>query len=216
MSSRTEGSLSRTSLLSRSFEHIIVRFFLLNRFAGQLINQNHTVIVDLVLVDLVALEQLLLGEVVAAVEHEALLLLLGVGGVGLPLLVDDGDKVNDGHVVEEFADLALDDEHLVHAPLAALHEGARDLLAHRRAAQRRVLGFDELEDHVQRVDLQVVLPRLVLLDARVERLREVEHRHPEDHWLFTLDPVFQHDQSFEEVTPVEAERLHGRLRDVVG
>lgn len=132
-----------------------------------------------------------------------------------PGFVHNWDEVDDWHVVEQFADFTLHDLHPVHIPLRAFHLAALNLLSHFGAARRFVFRSEELEYHVQRVDFQFIFTSVVLEDTRVKRLSEVEHGDPEDGGLLTLNPVFDCNQPFDQVAPVEPKWFHGRLRDVV-
>ena len=73
----------------------------------------------------------------------------------------------------------------------------------------------ELKDLIAELDLVdgvLVLPGVVLLDARKERLREEEAADPEAVWLAFLNPLLKNIQALFEVFNVAKKSLHAGVR----
>lgn len=49
-----------------------------------------------------------------------------------PLLLHDGDEVDDGHVLEQFAYFTFHDLHAIHTPFGSFHKEALHLLPYFR------------------------------------------------------------------------------------
>lgn len=78
----------------------------------------------------------------------------------------------------------------------------------------RVLLIDELELELERIDLNLVLSRIVLQNRSEEALGEEEARQPEDlRRLLFIDPLTQCHYAKGQVSHIACQRFHGRVRD---